>query len=97
MMIGDCYNEDRFAEKLDGKTVRRNRKTGAASKTTSNSAFDNDATFLYDSATIEKEAGAEAPSCPQADSILNACNNIIDAAQYIGVTFDIRKGPDVLF
>ena len=30
--------------------------------------------------------------CPMADSILNSCNNVMDAAQYIGVTFDVRKG-----
>lgn len=30
-------------------------------------------------------------ACPLADNFLNRCSKIIDAAQYIGVTFDTTK------
>jgi hypothetical protein len=60
-------------------------------------AEENGSASLYDETKMQKEVTENNPSCPIADSYLNACNNIIDAAQYIGVTFDVRKGRLIIF
>jgi len=54
--------------------------------------FQENNNFLYDPNDYTMQSVGDDISCPIADSILNACMDIIDAAQYIGVTFDIRKG-----
>ena len=52
----------------------------------------NDKNFLFDDNSLEAQFVGDDISCPLADNILNACNSIIDAAQYIGVTFDVTVG-----
>merc|ERR1712227_741268 len=47
---------------------------------------------VYDLTSQHEKSEYNDASCPMADNALNMCYNIIDAAQYIGVTFDVRKG-----
>ena len=48
--------------------------------------------FLYDPNTLEMSHLDDDKSCGISDTFLNQCGNILDGAQYIGVTFDIRFG-----
>ena len=44
---------------------------------------------LYDETDID--SGVDKVTCPRADNAANACAKIIDAAQYIGVTYDMSS------
>ena len=98
-MINECYRKNRFVQPLGLHALSgaENSNTEAGQTRVLDQRFleNNDDQFLYDENTMQLESVGDKVACPIADSILNACGNIIDAAQYIGVTFDIRKGYNV--
>jgi len=95
MMINDCYRQPSFVNNRGASTFHASANLGQARVQTSfvDERFmeQNEGQFLYDENTFEKQSVGSDVSCPLADNILNACNAIIDAAQYIGVTYDASK------
>ena len=103
MMINDCYKKDRFTQDRGPITVsmqsnffnaksKKVQSAGISLDFEDDRFYDRNEDYLFDFNTLEQQSVGDDVSCPIADSILNACMDIIDAAQYIGVTFDIRKG-----
>jgi len=89
MMINDCYRSESF---VNARGLAQYSITGEPVRVIDQRFLNKGNKFLFDDNTLERQVVGDDISCPIADSILNACNDIIDASQYIGVTFDIRKG-----
>ena len=98
MMINDCYRSGSFVDHRGATSFssKANLATGNGFLQTSfkDARFmkQTDGNFLYDENTWKQQSVGKETSCPLADSILNKCHKIIDASQYIGVTFD-ASGP----
>lgn len=100
MMINECYRKNRFLNHIKTAQVlidpdfgnRGKRNIGVKQQNQDTRFFAKNANFLYDPNDYTHQSVGDDVACPLADNILNACKDIIDAAQYIGVTFDIRKG-----
>ena len=45
---------------------------------------------LYDEQNLDRQTATNY-KCPDMDTLRNTCGTVIDAAQYIGVTFDVTK------
>ena len=95
MMINDCYRQGSFVDHRGQSTFHAKADIGQAKVQTSfvdQNFMNRNKDYLYDENTFERQSVGSDTSCPIADSIINACKNIIDAAQYIGVTYDITGG-----
>ena len=88
MMIENCYKKDRYSAD-DGGTLTYDSSMPEGVAGTELKTMP---TSVYDLTSQHEKSEYNDASCPMADNALNMCYNIIDAAQYIGVTFDVRKG-----
>ena len=94
-MINSCYRAPSFVDNRGSSSftsgANLERGTGYVQTSFTDKRFmaQNEGQFLYDENNWKQQNVGSDVSCPLADNILNACNAIIDAAQYIGVTFDI--------
>ena len=74
-----------LGEKMTGDCLEKYRD-----KVTKND-FTQSAIEIYDEQNIERQTEVSY-ACPDFDTLRNTCGEVIDAAQYIGVTFDVTKG-----
>ena len=88
LMIENCYKKDRYSGD-DGGTLTYDSSMPEGVAGTELKTMP---TNVYDLTSQHEKSEYNDASCPMADNALNMCYNIIDAAQYIGVTFDVRKG-----